>query len=109
MAPQSILHKVLQDAEQDLDRCEWPGFMGFVLHPIRDNIWLPSMKLAQAIIVPTSSTVLPKVVDSAASATVRAACGAVKFEYGILSHTPNTREISVKRRIGSPNDSELET
>jgi hypothetical protein len=98
MAPQSSssLHKVLRNAEQDLDRCEWPGLMGFVLHPIRDNIWLPSMKLAQAIIVPTSnSTALPKVVDTAASATVGAACGAVKFAYGILPHTPNMKEIAV--------------
>lgn len=92
MAPHSSsLNEVLRDAEQDLDRCEWPGLIGLVLHPIRDRLLLPSVQLAQAI----APTALPKVVDTAASATVGAACGAVKFAYGVLPHTPSLREISV--------------
>ena len=87
----SSLSKVLQDAERDLDKSEWPGVIGLVLHPLRDTVWLPSVKLAQNIAPPA----LPPTMDQVASTVVGAACGVVKFTYSVLPHTPSLREISV--------------
>jgi hypothetical protein len=87
----SHLCKVLEDAKRDLDNSEWPGLMGLVLHSLRDKLLLPSVKIAQHLAPP-----LPPMIDQAASTFVGAACGAVKFTYGVLPHKPSLREISVK-------------
>ena len=91
----SKIGKVLLDAERDLDNSEWPGLIGTVLHPLRDVIWLPSLRFINQHIAPKTSCI-PSSIDHAAGAVVGVGSGAIKFTYGVLPHVPSLDEFSVQ-------------
>jgi hypothetical protein len=96
IAPMSIVGKILQDAERDLDNSEWPGVMGTVLHPLRDTLWLPPLRFINQHIAPAATSVLPSTIDHAAGAMVGVTSEAIKFTYGILPHIPSLDEVAVQ-------------
>ncbi|KAI2507611.1 hypothetical protein MHU86_6798 [Fragilaria crotonensis] len=96
ITPMSIVGKILQDAEHDLDNSEWPGMMGTVLHPVRDTFWLPPLRFFNQHIAPIATSALPSTIDHAVGAVVGVTSGAIRFTYGILPHIPSLSEFAVQ-------------
>lgn len=91
---QSGVEIALSDAREDLENASWPGIMGFVLNPVRDNIAGPLLGVAQ-VVVPAVTNKIP-FADPLAGTAIRLSTGAAKIVYGVFPHAPSVEEHAVK-------------
>ncbi len=75
---------VLTDAKEDLENAEFPGFVGKVFNPLRDEVLVPVTSKATEIIPAVAEAVPLPFVDEVGAVAMSVPIGAAKIGYSMI-------------------------
>jgi len=83
---------VLEDAAEDLKYAEFPGYVGKVFNPVRDNVLLPATNKATEIVPVVASYIPLPFVDEVGAFALNVPITAMRLGYYILPHPEVDKE-----------------
>ncbi len=83
-APAPHMAKVLKDAQEDLENAEFPGFVGKVFNPVRDEVLVPITSKASEIVPVVVDHIPLPFVDEVGAAAVGVPIGVAKIGYSMI-------------------------
>mmetsp|Transcript_40760 Transcript_40760/g.85623 ORF Transcript_40760/g.85623 Transcript_40760/m.85623 type:complete len:609 (-) Transcript_40760:295-2121(-) len=78
--------RVLDGAKKDLEDAEFPGYIGKVFNPVRDEVLVPVTSKATEIVPNITSAIPLPYMDDASAFAMRVPIAAIKFGYGMIPH-----------------------